>query len=287
FNYRSRFRAVCAICPFFPKSGPRERMGNESVAPPATSTDNHSECVVSAPLGASYEHQTSCVLRGTARYHERSRGRLPRFRGPNGQGAVEDAKVPVTWGEKDILYKVAIPGLGNSSPIISKGRLFLQSAREDGSERILLCYDAASAKQLWAASVPGRPGKTHKKNALASSTPAADGERIYADFWDGDAISWHAFDYQGKVLWHVPLGSFTSQHGAGHSPVVHAGKLFLNNDQDGYAELMAFDAASGEKVWGVERKAFRTCYSSPFVMESGRGGSESVISSAAAPAGAE
>src|SRR5262249_10549488 len=211
----------------------------------------------------------------------------PRFRGPNGQGAVEDAKVPVTWGEKDILYKVAIPGLGNSSPIISKGRLFLQSAREDGSERILLCYDAASAKQLWAASVPGRPGKTHKKNTLASSTPAADGERIYADFWDGDAISWHAFDYQGKVLWHVPLGSFTSQHGAGHSPVVHAGKLFLNNDQDGYAELMAFDAASGEKVWGVERKAFRTCYSSPFVMESGRGGSESVISSAAAPAGAE
>jgi outer membrane protein assembly factor BamB len=193
--------------------------------------------------------------------------------------------VPVTWGDKDILQKVAIPGVGNSSPIISKGRLFVQSAREDGSERMLLCYDAATMKRLWTASVPGKPGRTHKKNTLASSTPAADGERIYAEFWDGESISLHAFDYLGKELWNVPLGSFTSQHGAGHSPVAHAGKVFLNNDQDGHAELMSFDASTGKKLWSVERRAFRTCYSSPIVMNNTKGGSEIVISSTAGLAG--
>lgn len=207
-----------------------------------------------------------------------------RFRGPNGTGAVDDSLVPEKWSAGDV-RKVAVPGRGNSSPIVSKGKVFMQSASEDGRDRMLVCIDAGTLKQDWIANVPGGKGKTHAKNSLASSTPAADGERIYCLFWDGSDISLHAFSYAGKHLWNTPLGKFTSQHGAGHSPIVFNGKVYLNNDQDGHAEFQCFDAASGKKLWSVERTAYRTCYSSPFLLPDGKGGTEIVVSSTAGLAG--
>src|SRR5579871_1308037 len=164
-----------------------------------------------------------------------------RFRGPNGTGTIDDAGVPADWGLNDVLFKVPIPGHGNGSPIISKGRLFLQSAGEDGHGRMLLCYDAHTLKHLWTAKAPGGPSKTHAKNTLASSTPAADGQRVCAFFWDGEKISLYAFDYDGKQLWNAPLGRFASQHGAGQSPVLYDGKVYLNDDQDGSAQFIAVD----------------------------------------------
>jgi len=108
----------------------------------------------------------------------------PRFRGPNGNGTSEDRNVPVTWSEKEnILWTAAIPGHGNSSPVVWGDRLYLQSASKDGKDRWLFCIDTAGGKIVWKATAPGHSGKTHNKNTLASSTPAVDGERIYAAFW--------------------------------------------------------------------------------------------------------
>src|SRR5205085_5687805 len=52
-----------------------------------------------------------------------------RFRGPNGTGASNDKNVPLTFGpNENVLWKVALPGVGNSSPIVWGRHLFLQSA---------------------------------------------------------------------------------------------------------------------------------------------------------------
>ena len=59
-------------------------------------------------------------------------GDWPRFRGPNGTGVAEDKDVPVKWTADDIVWKTAIPGVGHSSPIVSRDRVFLESASEDG-----------------------------------------------------------------------------------------------------------------------------------------------------------
>jgi outer membrane protein assembly factor BamB len=205
----------------------------------------------------------------------------PRFRGPNGSGVADDPAVPVDWTARDILRKIPLPGRGNSSPVIVNGKLFLQAAGLDGNGRMMLCYDAKTLAQLWTANVAGGRGKTHQKNTLASSTPAADEQRVVGLFWDGSDISLHAFDHAGKPLWTTPLGRFTSQHGVGQSPVLFDGKVFLNNDQDGSAEFMAFDAASGKPLWSAKRTAYRSCYSSPFVMPAAGGGSDMVIASTA------
>src|SRR5262249_39733615 len=124
-----------------------------------------------------------------------------RFRGPNGTGISNDKHVPVKWTEtQGVLWKTAIVGRGNSSPVLGGNRLFLQSATEDGAERLLLCLDPASGKVLWSRTVPGAPAKINTRNSLASSTPATDGRRVYAVFWNGKALLLHSYDFGGKPI---------------------------------------------------------------------------------------
>jgi outer membrane protein assembly factor BamB len=209
-------------------------------------------------------------------------GDWPRFRGPNGAGIAEDKDVPVKWTAENVLWKTAIPGIGHSSPIVCKGCVFLQSASEDGDKRWLLCLDALKGNILWRRSVAGQTAHTHQYNSLASSTPAADGERVYAAFWDGRAIHLGAYDFKdGKPLWEHNLGSFKSQHGFGHSPMLVDGKVILANDQDGSSHLLAFDAKSGAKAWQTERKPYRACYSTPILRAKPDGGQELIVASTA------
>ena len=192
----------------------------------------------------------------------------PRFRGPNGSGIAADKDVPVRWESKEaIAWQTSIPGVGNSSPIVFGDKVFLQSAKADGSERSLVCLNAVDGKINWSQSIPGTRAKTHPKNSLASSTPATDGERVYAVFWDGAQVAIYAYDFAGKMLWKQGMGGFTSQHGVGMSPAVFQGKVFISNDQDGTAELVTLDAASGKVVWQAKRNAFRACYSTPMILE--------------------
>jgi outer membrane protein assembly factor BamB len=214
-------------------------------------------------------------------------GDWARFRGPNGSGAADGTGIPEKWTIKDALWSVELPGSGNGSPIVSGGKVYLQASSADGSKRMLFCYDEKTGHKDWEATVGGKvPNqKIHTKNTLASSTPACDGERVYALFWDGSSLALHAYDLAGQPVWHRTLGGFKSQHGAGASPVVHAGKVFVNYDQDDAADLVAFDAKTGEPAWSVKRKAFRACYSTPYVRELPGGKTELVVDSTAGVAG--
>ncbi|HKA06053.1 MAG TPA: PQQ-binding-like beta-propeller repeat protein [Gemmataceae bacterium] len=190
-----------------------------------------------------------------------------RFRGPNGLGTADDTTIPVSFGPKDALWKTPIPGRGNSSPIVSKGKVFLQTASEDGNKRSLVCLNATNGAMEWSKDLKGQKGAINKKNSLASSTPAADGERVYAVFWDGNHISLTGWDYTGAQLWSKDLGGYVSQHGPGLSPMVVGDKVVLNIDQDELAEVDAFDAKSGDLVWKKSRRAYRASYTTPFVLE--------------------
>jgi outer membrane protein assembly factor BamB len=201
----------------------------------------------------------------------------PRFRGPNGTGAATDKRIPVQWSAEDVLWKVPI-GAGHSSPIVTGGRIFLQSANRD--ERLLVCVDANSGKTIWSKAVPGGEGHTHEKNSHASSTPATDGKQVYAVFWNGKEVSLFAYTINGKLAWKRNLGPFKSQHGPGFSPIVHDGLVIVNNDQDGSAVLKAFEAKTGKPAWEAKRKAFRACYSTPFISE-GPGGNQLIVASTA------
>ena len=202
-----------------------------------------------------------------------------RFRGPNGTGTAEGT-LP-TIDPKAPLWKVEIPGRGAGSPIVVNGKLFLQTGSADGMKRTLVCLDAKTGDTVWAKDVPGKPvpkkdpknpadkDKTglHDKNTLASSTPASDGEFIYCVWWNGEALVLNAYDFAGNQKWSAPLGPYKSEHGAGHSPAVYGGKVFVNFDQDGSAVVYAFDSKTGSKAWTADRPAHRASYTTPFLLE--------------------
>jgi len=190
----------------------------------------------------------------------------PRFRGPNGAGTSTE-KVSLQFSEKELLWKTAIPGVGHSSPVIVGKNVYLQTAAKDGSTRSLLCVNAETGKITWSTNIPGHQGKTHKKNTTASGTPACDGERVFAGFWDGEKVSVLGFDLEGKILWTTELGTYASQHGFGHSPIIYGGLVIVNFDQDGAARLVALDAKTGKEKWSTKREAHRASYSTPILLE--------------------
>lgn len=205
-----------------------------------------------------------------------------RFRGPNGTGTSPDKDLPVTWSESEnLLWKARIPGIGHASPIIHGGKVFLQTAAEDGSWRALVCLDAAKGSVLWAQKMPGSRAHINQKNSRASSTPATDGERVYSLFWDGEEVALYAHDFDGKQLWKRPLGGFKSQHGPATSPIVHDGRVAFVNDQDGSSAVVCVDARTGRELWSKRRRPFRACYSVPFVTESQDGKPELVVATTA------
>src|SRR5262245_5123681 len=77
-----------------------------------------------------------------------------RWRGPSGQGLVAGNGYPDTWsGTDNVLWKVKVPGRGNSSPIVWRDSIFITTSYEDG-RRSVLCFRRRDGKQLWETSAP-------------------------------------------------------------------------------------------------------------------------------------
>src|SRR5436305_147864 len=78
-----------------------------------------------------------------------------RFRGPNGSGVSPATTVPVRWTEKDYNWKVALPGVGHSSPVLWGERIFVTCGEEATGKRIVLCLRAGDGRRLWSREFPG------------------------------------------------------------------------------------------------------------------------------------
>ena len=63
------------------------------------------------------------VMNGNLRAEEAS---WPRLYGPTGMAAVDEADVPMTWSDSEnLVWKVALPGPGSSSPIVLGDKIFV------------------------------------------------------------------------------------------------------------------------------------------------------------------
>ena len=153
-----------------------------------------------------------------------------RWRGPTGQGLAVGTDYPDTWSAtQNVLWKVEVPGRGNSSPIVWADRIFLTTARDGGKHPSVLCYRRSDGKLLWESTLQaGEPGKVYWKNSHASGTPVTDGQMVYASFGNQGLA---AVDFQGKVVWRHSLGTIQNYHGPAGSPVLYKDRIFLYEDQ--------------------------------------------------------
>ncbi len=190
----------------------------------------------------------------------------PRFRGENGVGISTLAGVPSEWTLSDYEWVRDLTGKGHSSPVVWHDRLFLTCALGDG-QRTLVCFDALSGEELWSRTVTLGTNKLHLKNSYASGTPAVDSQRVYAAFADNDHYVVTAYTFTGEQVWTVDLGSYTSQHGQGVSPVLIGERLIVPNDQAGPSAIVALNTNTGDVVWSTrDRPSEEASYSTPILI---------------------
>ena len=81
----------------------------------------------------------------------------PQWRGANHDGISKEKGLPHEWAEdKNVLWKLAMPGMGCSTPAVWGDRLFVTS--EDGADIVLVCV-STSGKELW----KGKIGENSRK----------------------------------------------------------------------------------------------------------------------------
>lgn len=178
-------------------------------------------------------------------------GDWPAFRGPDGNGIARSDRAPLHWGpDQNIRWKNPLPGPGNSSPIVSRGRVFITCAEDQGAKRHLYCFDRETGARLWTRTVSfSGVEPTHPSNPYCASTPAADGQRIVV--WHGSA-GMYCYDLDGKELWQTDLGSFRHEWGYASSPIIHQQKVILNAGPGARTFLAALDLESGKVLWKHE-----------------------------------
>ncbi|MFN4257962.1 MAG: PQQ-binding-like beta-propeller repeat protein [Gemmataceae bacterium] len=179
----------------------------------------------------------------------------PRWRGPSGQGVVADGVYPDTWSDTDnVLWKVELPGAGNSSPIIWKDRIFLTTSYDNGHTRAILCLRRSDGKLLWETAAPeSEPENAQKKNGFASGTPTTDGERVYAYFGNHGLL---CVDFEGKQVWHKSFGTMDAYHGTACSPLLYRDKIIIYQDHrsESGSFVTALDRRTGKELWKTLRK---------------------------------
>ncbi|MSU36286.1 MAG: serine/threonine protein kinase [Pedosphaera sp.] len=184
----------------------------------------------------------------------------PQFRGPRGDGHSSAGHLPLSWSStKNVTWKIAIPGGGWSSPVLSKDRIYLTTATPiDGSADLslrALCLATQDGRVLWNLEVfrelTGRAPRIHDKNSHASPTPVIDGDRVFVHFGhQGTAC----LNSKGGIVWTNTSLRYEPVHGNGGSPIRIGNSLIFNVDGGSDPAVVALDATSGKQQWKTPRQ---------------------------------
>ena len=176
----------------------------------------------------------------------------PHWRGPNHDGVSAEKGLPVEWSEeKNVVWKLPLPGGSSATPVVWGDKIFLVA--QDEKQISLLCV-STSGKLLWTSKVTDSRAKPKGEKSFASPSPSTDGKRVYTMTGMGEVV---AFDFDGNEEWRFNAqeryGKFRYGFGYHTTPLLHAGRLYLQLIHSGGAWVVAIDTASGKEVWKVER----------------------------------
>jgi len=194
----------------------------------------------------------------------------PFFRGNASIGKVEGMSYPTKWnGEtgQNIKWKVKIPKVGYSSPIIWDDKIFLTGA--EGAETFVMCFNKNSGDLLWTVQAtgvqgePAEPPQTSEDTGLAAPTAATNGSVVCAIFATGTIV---CLDFDGTRIWAKNIGVPENHYGHSSSLIIYQNKLLVQYDTFRKRSLMAFDVNSGELLWETIRPVALS-WSSPVLAE--------------------
>ena len=221
-------------------------------------------------------------------------GNWPQWRGPSANGVARRGNPPVTWSEdRNVRFKLEIPGRGSSTPIVWEDRLYLTTAVPTGErvaappkpapttgrwhppvnapthqhQFLVLALDRKTGETIWQKSVTqALPHEgTHEFGNFAAGSAITDGEHLWAFF---GSRGLYCLDRDGNVQWEIDFGDMRTHlsFGEGASPVLYRDRLIVPWDHEGESFIVALNKKTGEEIWRRERDEI-TSWSTPLVIE--------------------
>lgn len=208
------------------------------------------------------------------------------WRGPDGTGYAADGAPPIRWSEtENVAWKVALPGKGYASPVVSRGRIYLLSAQTPELQRPqgqgrgrgpggppagdyafhALALDQATGAVLWDTVVSREPAHEgiHPTSSYASASAVVGEDMVYASFGSRGI---YALTLDGEVVWSKDLGdmSIVAQFGEASTPALSGDTLVVPWDHQGESFIVGLDARTGGEKWRQARNE-RTNWTSPAI----------------------
>lgn len=203
-----------------------------------------------------------------------------RFLGTNGSAHGSAPGLPAEIKADTCAWRTDLPGTGVSSPIAWGDRIFLTAELSGTGERAVLCYSLDTGKEIWRYTDKFDAHGKHKFNSFASSTPAADKDRIYLAWSSGGVMRALALTHAGKRIWEKEIGPYKEDHGSGSSPVLAGNTLVVSTDcEGGKGGIFGLKPSDGSVIWTHERASARTPFCTPLTFEQSPGDWRIVINS--------
>lgn len=179
----------------------------------------------------------------------------PQWRGPDRDGAWRETGIMESFPPGGLKVRWRIPvGPGWSSPVVSKGRVFLTDARYEKPkawERIQ-CFEETTGRQLWIQSyevtypdwafIPEHGGGP-------ATTPIVEAGKVYVLGRSGQTYCFDARN--GKVIWEKQLGKEyeIQELSCRASPLIEGNLLILFAGGKPGACVIALDKRRGKEIW--------------------------------------
>jgi outer membrane protein assembly factor BamB len=220
----------------------------------------------------------------------------PQFRGPLATGVAPQGHPPTTWDEdRNVRWKVAVPGRGHSSPIIWGDRIYIETAvplteptsaatSEPASSQptsdaaasapaenprykfMVLALDRRTGRTVWERIVceAALHERGHPDASPVSNSPATDGQVLVAHFGSRGV---YGMTLDGEVLWTKNLGQMQTirSFGEGSSPALAGDAVIITWDHEGPSFIVALDKRTGAERWRVDRDQ-QTTWATPLVL---------------------
>ena len=211
----------------------------------------------------------------------------PSYRGYMSSGVLDNANLPESFDidkSFNIKWKVTIPGLGLSSPVIWGDKLFITTAVSQADKQGIktgiygdglpvpdssvhnwkvLCLNKNSGKTIWEKTAyTGIPKiKRHPKSTHANASVATDGKYVVA-FFGSEGL--YCYDFDGNLVWGKNFGLLKSvafdyvaaEWEFASSPVIYNNVLIIQCDVLENSFLAAYDLKSGKELWKTKRDEY-------------------------------
>ena len=187
--------------------------------------------------------------------------------------AVEDQQPPMQWSQtENVRWRLPLEGRGHGSPTIFSDQVFLATADSSKEQQSVVSVDRETGRLNWQRVVHAggfankSSNKLNQKASLASSSVATDGQKLFINFMNDNALWTTALNLNGEILWQKRISDYVLHQGYGASPALFGALVIVSADNKSGGVVVGLDRDTGKVLWQRDRPS-KPNYASPIILK--------------------